>query len=158
MGAAAAEPSFNRTVGEVRVGTCAGLKTKVELGLDISIVITSDLLCYESIALSSGQQVSIASEAQEQYGLFIAEDFATPDPSSATLLVNPPGSFLLLEGLVFSNEAGVTGSPGAVRAVRNAGSLDVNQCSFLSLNYGSMQDGGAVSLFALCRLLFCWWS
>lgn len=138
-------PTFNRTVGEVQVGTCEGLKRNVELGLDLSVVVTADLVCSETITLSPGQDVSVASAPLQNYLILIAEDFAVPDPTDATLLVNPESAFLTLEGLVFANEAGNEGSPGAARAVWNAGTLHVYGCSFESLNYASRQDGGAVS-------------
>lgn len=140
-----AAPSFNRTIGEVQVGSCEGLKNNVELGLDMSVIVTADLLCAETITLASGQNVAITSAPFENYLVAIAEDFAVPDSTSAALIVNPEGSFLTLEQLVFLNEAGSAGSPGAARAVRNEGSLEVNGCTFLSLNYASSQDGGAVS-------------
>lgn len=143
--AVSAVPTFNRTMGEIQVGTCAGLKKNVEMGLDITIVVNADLICSETITLSAGQDVSIASIFPQKHLVIIAEDFAVPDPSSATLIVNPRGASLALEQLYFANEAGTVGSPGAARAIWNSGSLDVNGCSFVSLNYASAQDGGAVS-------------
>lgn len=140
-----AVPTFNRTMGEVTVGTCAGLKKNVEMGLDVTILVNADLVCTETITLSAGQDVSIASIFPKKHLVLIAEDFEVPDPSSATLIVNPRGASLALEQLEFANEAGTVGSPGAARAVWNTGSLDVNGCSFVSLNYASAQDGGAVS-------------
>lgn len=140
-----AAPTFNRTVGEVQVGTCAGLKKNVEFGLDLTVIVTSDLLCAETITLSQGQDVSIVSEPPQQYAIAIAEDFPVPDPTSATLIVNPKSAYLSLEQLLIVNEAGSAGSPGAVRAISNAGSLDINACSFVGLNYATRQDGGAVS-------------
>lgn len=144
-GAVSAEPSFDRTEGEVEVGTCEGLKKNVELGLDISIVVTADIVCSETITLVSGQEVSIASSPLENYLVAIAEDFAVADPTSATLIVNPAGASLSLGQLIFANEAAAAGSPGVARAVWNEGYLDVDGCSFVSLNYASRQDGGAVS-------------
>ena len=143
--AVSAVPTFNRTMGEVQVGTCAGLKKNVEMGLDITILVNADLVCRETITLSEGQDVSIASIFPQKHLVVIAEDFAVPDPSSATLIVNPRGASLVLEQLSFANEAGTVGSPGAARAIWNSGSLDVNGCSFDSLNYASVQDGGTVS-------------
>lgn len=136
---------FNRTAGEVEVGTCEGLKKNAELGVDISIVVTANLRCAETITVPAGVHVSIGSAEDENYLVAIAESFAAPDPASVTLLVNPEESHLSLDRLTFANEAGTAGSPGAARAVWNRGSLEVNGCSFEGLNYASLQDGGAVS-------------
>lgn len=141
----AAQPSFNRTEGVVELGTCQGLKSKVELGLDIDIILNSDIVCTETISLSANQIVRISSAANEEYLIAVAEDFAVPDPTSSSLLLVPAGASLSLEQLRFTNEAGVQGSPGAVRAIWNLGTLDVNTCTFESLNYAAIQDGGAVS-------------
>lgn len=144
--AAAQVISFNRTAGEVEVGTCEGLKKNAELGVDISVIVTANLRCAETITVPAGVHISIGSAADENYLVAIAETFAAPDPSSVTLLVNPEGSHLSLDRLTFANEAGSAGSPGAARAVWNRGSLEVNGCSFVGLNYASLQDGGAVSV------------
>lgn len=137
-----AVPTFDRTVGEVDVGTCAGLKRHVELGLDVSVKVVTDLLCSETIALSQGQQVSIASAPAERYMVVIAEAFVVTDSAAATLIVNPSGASLTLERLLFLNEAGST---GPARAVWNEGMLDVAGCEFVNLNFASRQSGGAVS-------------
>lgn len=137
--------SFNRTAGEIEVGTCEGLKKNAELGVDISIVVTANLRCAETITVPAGVDVSVGSAADEEFLIAIAEDFAAPDPTSVALLVNPEGSHLSLDRLSFANEAGTSGSPGAARAVWNQGSLEVNGCSFVGLNFASLQDGGAVS-------------
>ena len=145
-GLVSAAPTFNRTIGEVRVSSCEGLKNKVELGLDISIVIEADLLCEAVLTLGSGQEVTIASAytsiPTEEYTIVIAEAFATPDPSAASLIINPYGARLTLERLKFRNEVGADGS---VRAVGNAGTLIVVGCTFVNLNFAFKQDGGAVS-------------
>lgn len=142
---AAAQPSFNRTEGVVQVGSCQGLKSKVELGLDITIVVDSDLLCGETISLLPGQEVKLSSWSQQQQLVVIAEDFLVHDPTSSTLLVVSEGASLSLTNLRFTNEVGVQGSPGAVRAIWNAGTVDISMCTFESLNYAGEQDGGAVS-------------
>lgn len=152
--------SFNRTAGEVEVGTCEGLKKNVELGVDISVVVTANLRCSETITVPQGVHISVGSAADESYLVAIAEDFASPDPTSVTLLVNPEGSHLSLDRLTFANEAGSAGSPGASRAVWNQGSLEVNGCYFVGLNFASLQDGGAVSFVVCCVarsvvVLFC---
>eukprot|EP00752_Nemacystus_decipiens_P008481 g7578.t1 len=137
--------SFNRTAGEVEVGTCEGLKKNAELGIDISVVVTANLRCAETITVPAGVHVSIGSAADaENYLVAIAEDFAAPDPASVNLLVNPEGSRLSLDRLIFANEAGSAGSTGAARAVWNRGTLDVNGCVFAGLNFASLQDGGAI--------------
>eukprot|EP00903_Cladosiphon_okamuranus_P017268 g15912.t1 len=136
--------SFNRTAGEVEVGTCEGLKKNAELGIDISVVVTDNLRCAETITVQQGVHLSIRSAADESYLVAIAEDFAAPDPTSASLLVNPEGSHLSLDRLTFANEAGAGGSPGVARAVWNRGRLEVNGCYFAGLNYASQQDGGAI--------------
>lgn len=138
--------SVNRTAGQVEVGTCEGLKKNAELGVDISIIVTDNLLCFSTITISPGNTVSIGSATDQIYLVAIAEDFAAPDPTSVTLLVNPEGSHLSLDSLTFANEAGAAGSPGAARAVWNGGSLEVNGCDFVGLNFASLQDGGAVSV------------
>lgn len=138
--------SVNRTAGQVEVASCEGLKKNAELGIDIDIIVTANLRCSETVTIPSGVDVTIGSEedAQENWYIVIAEDFAVPDPTSATLLVNPKGSYLSLDRLSFSNDPGTAGSPGAVRAVRNEGTLDVSSCLFSGLNFASAQDGGAV--------------
>lgn len=136
-----AAPTFNRTIGEVRVSSCEGLKSNVELGLDLSIVIEADLLCESVMTLGSGQEVTIASELDEEYKIVIAAAFSAPDPTSASLIVNPLWGHLTLERLEFVNEAGAT---GMARAVWNAGVLDVAGCTFVNLNFAGSQDGGAV--------------
>lgn len=140
-----AQPSFNRTEGVVQVGSCQGLKTKVELGLDITVAVNSDLLCAETISLRPGQDIRISSAGDHQHLVAIAEDFLVPDPTSSTLLVVPDGASLSLTNLWFTNEAGDRGSPGAVRAIWNSGTVDISTCTFESLNYAALQDGGAVS-------------
>lgn len=140
----AQEISFNRTAGEVQVGTCEGLKTHAELGVDISIIVTANLRCSETITVPPGVDVSIGSAVDGGWVIAIAEDFSVPDPSSVNLLVNPRDSYLSLDQLGFVNEAGTVGSPGEVRAVWNEGTLDIAGCSFYGLNYASQQDGGAV--------------
>lgn len=141
--------SFNRTAGQVEVGTCEGLKKHVELGVDMAVVVTANLRCAQAISVPTGVEVWVGSAAGENYLIAVAEDFDVTDPTSATLLVNPAGSRLTLDELTFANEAGTTGSPGAVRAVQNEGTLDVNGCYFMGLNYASVQDGGAVSAWSL---------
>lgn len=136
-----AVPTFNRTIGEVRLSSCEGLKNKVELGLDLSIVIEADLLCESVITLVSGQKVTIASELNEEYKIVIAAAFSAPDPTDVSLIVNPQGGHLTLKRLEFINEAGAT---GLARAVWNAGVLYVAGCSFVNLNFAGSQDGGAV--------------
>ncbi len=140
--------SFNRTAGQVEVGTCEGLKKHVELGVDVSVVVTANLRCTQAISVPTGVEVWVGSAAGENYLIAVAEDFGVTDPTSATLLVNPAGSRLTLDELTFANEAGTTGSPGEARAVWNEGTLDVNGCYFLGLNYASLQDGGAVSAWS----------
>lgn len=140
-----AEPSFNRTEGIVRIGSCEGLKTNVELGLSMDITLTANLICSETIQLSPGQDVTI-SATDVGHVLFIGEDFSVPDQASSSLFVNPLGASLSLTGIVFDNEAVMQGSLGAVRAIWNAGELRVDGCTFLSLNLASMQDGGAVRI------------
>ncbi|CAN0115402.1 unnamed protein product [Pylaiella littoralis] len=138
--------SVNRTAGQVEVASCEGLKKNAELGIDIDIIVTANLRCSETVTIPSGVDVTIGSEedAQENWYIVIAEDFVVPDPTSATLLVNPKGSYLSLDRLSFSNDPGTAGSPGAVRAVRNEGTLDVSSCLFSGLNFASAQDGGAI--------------
>ncbi|CAM9848623.1 unnamed protein product, partial [Ectocarpus sp. 8 AP-2014] len=136
--------TVNRTAGEVEVGTCEGLKKNAELGIDISIVVTANLRCVDAITLPTGVEVSIGSAPDENFLVAVAEDFLVPDPTSASLLVNPEGSYLTLDRLTFANEAGVLGSPGEVRAVWNAGQLDVDGCVFESLSFSSQQDGGGI--------------
>lgn len=136
--------TFNRTAGEVEVGTCEGLKKHAELGLDVSIVVTDNLRCTETITLAAGVDVSIGSAVDESWLVAISENFSVADPTSINLLVNPGGSYLSLDQLSFVNEAGTVGSPGEVRAVWNEGTLDITGCSFEGLNYASQQDGGAV--------------
>ncbi|CBJ48868.1 conserved unknown protein [Ectocarpus siliculosus] len=136
--------TVNRTAGEVEVGTCEGLKKNAELGIDISIVVTANLRCVDAITLPAGVEVSIGSAPDENFLVAVAEDFLVPDPTSASLLVNPEGSYLALDRLTFANEAGVLGSPGEVRAVWNAGQLDVDGCVFESLSFSSQQDGGGI--------------
>ncbi|CAM9487762.1 unnamed protein product, partial [Sphacelaria rigidula] len=77
------EPTFNRTEGLAEVGSCEGLKSKVELGLDISIVVNSDLLCAETISLLPDQDVTISGSVNQQYVVAIAEDFPVPNPASS---------------------------------------------------------------------------
>lgn len=136
-----AMPTFNRTIGEVRLSSCEGLKNNIELGLDILIVVEADLLCESVITLGSGQEVTIASELYEEHKIVIAAAFSAPDPTAISLIVNPLGAHLTLERLEFANEAGAT---GVARAVWNAGVLDVSGCTFVNLNFAGSQDGGAV--------------
>lgn len=145
LGKVSAAPSFNRTEFTVRVGSCEGLKTNVELGLDVDISVTSNLACSSTIQLSEGQDVIIAAETPG-YFIVLAEDFNVVDSSSASLLINPFGASLSLRGLGFISEAG--GQVG-VRAIRNAGRLHVESCTFSSLSTDSTLDGGAVSVIHL---------